>query len=86
MATRSVISARQINSHPRFEGKAGTVGKEWGLKPKDKMLIPHRLAIALCDDGWYVRDDIVWSKPNPMPVPRYFFSVCTWPKICKIRS
>lgn len=40
---------------------------EFGLKPKDKMLIPHRLAIALCDDGWYVRDDIVWAKPNPMP-------------------
>lgn len=38
-----------------------------GFKPKDKMLQPHRLAIALQDDGWWVRDDIVWSKPNPMP-------------------
>jgi DNA modification methylase len=34
---------------------------------KCKMLVPHRLAIALCDDGWIVRQDIVWSKPNPMP-------------------
>lgn len=67
MAGRSVTSARQIAAHPRFEGNTGTVGKEWNLKPKDKMLIPHRLAIALCDDGWYVRDDIVWAKPNPMP-------------------
>ena len=33
------------------------------------MLVPHRLAIALQDDGWYVRQDIVWSKPNPMPEP-----------------
>lgn len=38
-----------------------------GLKPKDLMMMPHRLAIALQDDGWWVRQDIVWSKPNPMP-------------------
>ncbi len=38
-----------------------------GLKPKDLMMQPHRLAIALQDDGWWVRQDIVWHKPNPMP-------------------
>ncbi len=38
-----------------------------GLKPKDLMLIPHRVAIALQDDGWWVRMDNVWHKPNPMP-------------------
>ena len=38
-----------------------------GLKEKDLCLIPHRCAIALQDDGWYVRQDIVWSKSNPMP-------------------
>ena len=38
-----------------------------GLPAKCKMLVPHRLAIALCDDGWIVRQDIVWAKPNPMP-------------------
>ena len=38
-----------------------------GFRPKCKMLVPHRLAIALCDDGWIVRQDIVWAKPNPMP-------------------
>lgn len=38
-----------------------------GLKEKDLCLIPHRVAIALQDDGWYVRQDIVWSKSNPMP-------------------
>jgi DNA modification methylase len=37
------------------------------LKPKDLCMIPHRLAIALQDDGWWVRMDIVWAKPNPMP-------------------
>jgi len=38
-----------------------------GLKEKDLCLIPHRVAIALQDDGWYVRQDIIWSKSNPMP-------------------
>jgi len=37
------------------------------FKPKDLMLIPHRVAIALQEDGWWVRQDIVWHKPNPMP-------------------
>lgn len=37
------------------------------LKPKDLLLMPHRTAIALQQDGWYLRSDIVWSKPNPMP-------------------
>jgi site-specific DNA-methyltransferase (adenine-specific) len=38
-----------------------------GLKQKDLMMIPHRVAIALQNDGWYVRQDIVWAKNNPMP-------------------
>lgn len=38
-----------------------------GLKPKDLVMMPHRLAIALQDAGWWVRQDIVWQKPNPMP-------------------
>lgn len=41
--------------------------KQIGFKPKDLMMVPHRVAIALQDDGWYVRSDIVWHKPNPMP-------------------
>ncbi|WP_417624980.1 DNA-methyltransferase [Paremcibacter congregatus] len=36
-------------------------------KPKNLMGIPWRLAFALQDDGWYLRQDIIWSKPNPMP-------------------
>jgi len=38
-----------------------------GLKPKDLIGIPWRVAFALQADGWYLRSDIVWSKPNPMP-------------------
>lgn len=37
------------------------------LKPKDLCMIPNRLAIALQDDGWWVRSEIIWGKPNPMP-------------------
>lgn len=38
-----------------------------GYKAKDLMLIPSRVAIALCDDGWYLRSDIAWCKRAPMP-------------------
>lgn len=37
------------------------------LKPKDLCMLPHRLAIALQESGWWVRSDIVWHKSNPMP-------------------
>jgi DNA modification methylase len=37
------------------------------LKPKDLVGIPWMLAFALRADGWYLRSDIIWSKPNPMP-------------------
>jgi DNA modification methylase len=38
-----------------------------GLKPKDLVGIPWRVAFALQADGWYLRSDIIWSKPSPMP-------------------
>ena len=38
-----------------------------GLKPKDLMFMPVRLALALQADGWWVRSKIIWHKPNPMP-------------------
>ena len=40
---------------------------EIGLKPKDLVGIPWRVAFALQADGWYLRQDIIWHKPNPMP-------------------
>lgn len=45
-------------------GKNKTVS---GLKPKDLIGIPWMLAFALRADGWYLRCDIIWNKPNPMP-------------------
>jgi DNA modification methylase len=38
-----------------------------GLKPKDLVGIPWRVAFALQADGWWLRSDIIWAKPNPMP-------------------
>ena len=38
-----------------------------GLKPKDLVGVPWRVAFALQADGWYLRSDIIWHKPNPMP-------------------
>jgi len=38
-----------------------------GYKQKDLMGMPWRLAFALQDFGWYLRQDIIWHKPNPMP-------------------
>lgn len=49
------------------DGKPPTANKQNGLKPKDLCLIPFRLALALQQQGWWVRSDIIWAKPNPMP-------------------
>lgn len=53
----------------RNKGSSGSTHakKKTGLKPKDLMGMPWRLAFALQDAGWYLRQDIIWSKPNPMP-------------------
>ena len=50
---------------PRGREKLSTLVK--GLKVKDLCGIPWRVAFALQADGWYLRSDIVWAKPNPMP-------------------
>ena len=47
--------------------EAATRSMKTGLKPKDLCGIPWRVAFALQDDGWFLRSDIIWSKPNPMP-------------------
>jgi len=43
-------------------------GKKW-LQPKQLLLIPSRVACALQEDGWILRNDIMWVKDNPMPCP-----------------
>lgn len=46
---------------------SGPPGIKSGLKPKDLVGIPWRVAFALQADGWWLRQDIIWHKPNPMP-------------------
>ena len=63
------------NSRASDGGRAGYGTKREGvfnnlsghLKPKDLVGIPWRVAFALQADGWYLRQDIIWHKPNPMP-------------------
>ena len=43
------------------------IGDTYGYPPKNLVGIPWRVAFALQDDGWILRQDIIWSKPNPMP-------------------
>jgi len=54
-----------FSGHPARESKYGLEAKN--LKPKDLVGIPWRVAFALQSDGWYLRQDIIWHKPNPMP-------------------
>jgi DNA modification methylase len=57
-------AASTMNSTAPVAGRAPTPA---GLKPKDLVGIPWRVAFALQADGWYLRSDIIWAKPNPMP-------------------
>jgi DNA modification methylase len=47
--------------------KSGGIKPQGSIKPKDLIGIPWMLAFALRADGWYLRQDIIWHKPNPMP-------------------
>lgn len=67
------------NDHPLNSGKSGTsflhkaynkdteIKPQCTLKPKDLIGIPWMVAFALRSSGWYLRQDIIWHKPNPMP-------------------
>ena len=62
---RKSLSETQIIAHPK---RLQTGSRErHGLKAKDLMGLPWRIAFALQDDGWWLRSDIIWHKPNPMP-------------------
>lgn len=53
---------------PKPGGPEASIPKvPFGLKPKDLVGIPWRVAFALQADGWYLRSDCIWAKPNPMP-------------------
>lgn len=59
------------NAHVIAKGKSRTrdskMLKSLGFKNKELLGIPWRVAFALQADGWYLRQDIIWHKPNPMP-------------------
>jgi len=55
------------NNHERYEDRKAFRGGAYGIKAKDLIGIPWRVAFALQADGWYLRQDIIWHKPNPMP-------------------
>jgi DNA modification methylase len=49
------------------KGTTVAVEKRFDVKPKELVGIPWRFAFAMQDRGWYLRQDIIWAKPNPMP-------------------
>lgn len=59
--------ANDPNNYAYKAQKYGARHLKHGLKPKDLVGIPWRVAFALQADGWYLRSDIIWAKPNPMP-------------------
>jgi DNA modification methylase len=61
--------SKYAGEREKFEAKfpAGHGLQVKSLKPKDLIGIPWRVAFALQEDGWYLRQDIIWHKPNPMP-------------------
>ncbi|HIE5943649.1 TPA: DNA-methyltransferase [Burkholderia cepacia] len=62
-ANRAMTSSRRRDDAPIPRSDV----RVEGLKPKDLVGQPWRLAFALQDAGWYLRQDIIWHKPNPMP-------------------
>jgi len=64
---RSAAEQKRVGTDNRtFRDKpVNTIGGK--LKPKDRLMMPGRLSIALQEDGWWLRDEIVWYKKNPMP-------------------
>jgi DNA modification methylase len=54
-------------SHAQYIDRAAPRVGTGSAKPKDLMGVPWMVAFALRDDGWYLRDEVIWHKPNPMP-------------------
>jgi len=66
-----VAAGKSLSSPAAHVGGPGRMRPSDGhhpiLKPKDLVGIPWRVALALQADGWYLRSDIIWAKPNPIP-------------------
>jgi DNA modification methylase len=65
--TYQVASTKGGDKHGSAQERTGGSKVPDGLKPKDLIGIPWMLAFALRADGWYLRSDIIWHKPNVMP-------------------
>lgn len=73
--SRAAKAAQKARPRAGFHASAvdaGAAGRRWtpapdGLKPKDLVGIPWMLAFGLRADGWYLRSDVIWAKPSPMP-------------------
>jgi len=61
------VGNTETKKNPNVVTKSFTKKLPPNLKPKDLVGIPWRVAFALQADGWYLRQDIIWHKPNPMP-------------------
>ena len=64
-SSRSTVGSNHENAQEIKQPKAKP--STYGLKEKELVGIPWRVAFALQADGWYLRQDIIWHKPNPMP-------------------
>lgn len=61
---RNQVASREASERMRAQGRHRQVE---GLKPKDLVGIPWRVALALQADGWWLRSEVIWLEPNPMP-------------------
>jgi DNA modification methylase len=67
LASLHTMGVGQKKAHEAGAMRKGKNRPPKGLKQKDLIGIPWRVAFALQADGWYLRQDIIWNKPNPMP-------------------
>ncbi len=61
-----ILASKGREDHAGTRGR-NRIGGKFGIKPKDLLMIPAQVALALRADGWWLRSDIIWHKPNPMP-------------------
>lgn len=64
-SAKSTVGANHSGAQEIRQSKAEP--ETYGLKQKELIGIPWRFAFAMQDRGWYLRQDIIWAKPNPMP-------------------
>ena len=64
---RVSTNGQSVHNGEQRDKPAGRRAVSHNLKEKDLCLIPARFALAAQADGWYIRNDIIWAKPNPMP-------------------